>query len=247
MANITLKFNKHLIFIFLILASGLFLLWLNKEMVAHGLIIQDRIKVKKEWIFKMIPQEAIDYITQSNNGIEEYINKYRSELTIFEMKRFLERIIPDNNFIDKVTITILDKNSFTFKIPDVINIFKIMNTLDEIKSKGYIQNYTINSLTITTVKKINQKYYDIKIDYVPGTIRYFLIEVVKDMEEIDYIKILNPDELEKLSNSGSVKQSTWAINLPIPTGTWNTNIWTGWTYQTQSWTDLSKWIGNIIK
>lgn len=246
MENITFKFNKHLIFIFIILAFGLVLLWLNKQMVTYGLDIQERIKIKKEQIFEMIPQNVIDYITQSNKGMEDYI-KNRSDLTLFEMKRFLERIIPDNNFTEKIEITILDKNSFTFKIPDVINIFKIMNTLDEIKSKGYIQNYTINSIDITTVKKINQKYYDIKIDYIPGTIRYFLIEVIKDIEEIEYVRILNPDELNKISNSGSVINNTDVTKLPVPVGTWSNNVWTGWNYQTQSWTDISKWIWNIIK
>ena len=106
-------------------------------------------------------------IEKSYSALEEY-QLSKQELTILEVKVFLEYVIFWNNNSDNVDIN-LTTNTITYMDDNIDNVLQTMKLLEDLQKKG-----TVSDIKNEKIELKEKFYYKTTFEFTLGTIREYL-------------------------------------------------------------------------
>ncbi len=224
----------------------------NAELETSNTALKNEINELSAW--------SVDKINQALSFYKEYFQK-RSEIYILDIFWLLEYVIPDNNFVQSLSLT---KNSITitlsFQAKTVQSLIKLYYNLEQIKSKNLIEKYSISDISLNQrewLKSAEQKTYKIDIWINPNVDRKIIVEFLKTQDS-SYRKIYDNylNEViyswEKMTDKINIQQAIENVNtqnLSWDSLSWNTLSWnTVLSWNNLSWDIntnlLTNWTGN---
>ena len=112
--------------------------------------------------------QQLKIIKSKNNILHDYIDK-KWELSIFEIKRFIEYILPSNSSIDSISIN-KDKNTFVYTTDNFNDLLRLLKKLKEYEGK-YISNIEWKKINLT-----NKLIYSASIWFDVKKVRLYLVQ-----------------------------------------------------------------------